>query len=230
MESIITYDTLELFKSKPSIAVLMSGTGSNARSILENTEVRQQYDVRLIATDNSGSNAEQLANEYGLDYLEQPVDRFIDSSERDDYFKSLGLKLGEAGIQGLFYAGFMKISTKPFSRAFPGVNVHPADLTIIGEDGLPVYRGMNALPNMVKDLGYAKATVHVIDTPVDSGSSLAVSEALTPESNETPIDLHERLKVLENELYPATLAAIARGELTVQNLPALNKLPGGINA
>ena len=230
MESTITYDTLELFKSKPSIAVLMSGTGSNARSILENPEVREQYDVRIIATDNSNSNAQPLAHEFDLDLLEQPVERFVNQSERDDYFKTLSHKFGDAGIQGLFYAGFMKISTQSFSRAFPGVNVHPADLTILGENGLPVYRGMDALPYMAKDLGYVKATVHVIDTPVDCGASLAVSEALFPLAGETYTDLHERLKVLENTLYPATLSAIAKGELTAQNLPFLKKQNGGTYA
>lgn len=230
MESTITYDTLELFKSKPSIAVLMSGTGSNARSILENTELREYYDVKLIATDTPSSNAHSIAREFDLDFLEQPVERFVNQSERDNYFKTLGHKLGNAGIQGLFYAGFMKISTQPFSRAFPGVNVHPADLRVIGEDGLPVYRGMNALPQMVHDLGYAKATVHVIDTPVDSGASLAVSEALFPLNGETFADLHERLKALENTLYPATLNAIAKGELTSQNLPVLKKQTGGTYA
>ncbi len=197
----------------------MSGAGSNAQAILEHQAVRKLYDITLVVTDNPASNAQKIANQYGLDFYEQPIDRFSSLQERQDYFEKLGDKFGQAGIQGVFYAGFMKISTPQFATNFPGVNVHPADLTIKGDDSIAKYRGMHALTDMARDLGYVKATVHIIDTPVDSGSSLAVSEPLVAVLNETPEQLHDRLKVLENKLYPETLAAIANGVITIDSLP-----------
>lgn len=205
----------------------MSGSGSNAQAILEHQVVRELYDISLVATDNPTSNAPTIANKYNLDFYEQPVDRFVSTKERQDYFEKLGEKLAQAGIKGIFYAGFMKISTPQFAHSFPGVNVHPADLTIIGNDSIAKYRGMHALNDMARDLGYVKATVHIVDTPVDSGTSLAVSAPIYAVPGEKPEELHDRLKVFENKLYPETLATVAKGLITIDSLPKTQLLRQG---
>jgi phosphoribosylglycinamide formyltransferase-1 len=220
MAESITKDTLQLFQDRPPVAVLMSGSGSNAINLLSNQEIRDFYDIKAVVTDKSTSQARAIAVRFGLPYEElESTTSLADSHTRDEYFESLSKILSNMGVKALFYAGFMKISSEKFTKDFPGVNVHPADLTIEDEDGLPIYRGMDAMNDMARDLGYVSATVHVIDTPVDSGTSLSVSEPLAIRSGESNKDLHERLKKLEHIIYPETLIRMAKGEMNETHLP-----------
>jgi folate-dependent phosphoribosylglycinamide formyltransferase PurN len=56
------------------LAILMSGTGSNARRLLEQPDPR--YEVRLLLTDNPASNAACIAAEFGVEYAELDIYRF----------------------------------------------------------------------------------------------------------------------------------------------------------
>jgi folate-dependent phosphoribosylglycinamide formyltransferase PurN len=56
------------------LAILMSGTGSNARRLLEQPDPR--YEVRLLLTDNPASNAARIAVEFGVQYAELDIYRF----------------------------------------------------------------------------------------------------------------------------------------------------------
>lgn len=220
MAESITADTLHLFQDRPSIAVLMSGTGTNAINLLGNEHVRDLYDIKAIVTDNPNSRAHTIADQFNLFYIEHEAgSRLSTEDERNTYFQSIQTILGSKGIAGIFYAGFMKISSEEFTKHFPGINVHPADLTIKGADGLPLYRGMDAMSSMAKDLGYVKATVHIVDTPVDSGTSISLSDALPVELGESSCALHTRLKVLEHMIYPETLIRMANEPLETTQLP-----------
>lgn len=218
----ILHSVVTLFPTRPKVAVLMSGSGTNAEALLEANEVRQAYDISLIFTDNAGSNASRIAQKFGIPLLEQHTSKFVDKGEREAYFNQLLIELGTRGIQAAIYAGFMKIVSQSFSERIPGVNVHPADLTIHdSETGIAKYRGMKALPEMRKDLGYVASTLHVVDTPVDSGSAIAVSSPLVCQPNWSDQACHERLKVYEHRLYPAGLLLLANNGLELSGLPIL---------
>jgi folate-dependent phosphoribosylglycinamide formyltransferase PurN len=198
----------------------MSGQGSNANTLLSRTDLRDLYDINLIVSDKKESRAVELGETYNVDTLVLPVGRFKTTQERVDYFAGMSKELGQAGVQAAFYAGFMKIVSPQFCVEFPGVNVHPANLEIMGDDGLPKYRGMHAISDMRADLGYAQSTVHVVDPEVDSGTALAISSRVYPESeSETDADLHERLKAYEHRIFPHTLALLGQGLVDVEQLP-----------
>lgn len=219
MSSGLTEAVFDLYPQRPRVAILMSGSGSNAESLLTDEEIRDRYDVRAIVTDNSMSNARPLSEAFGLDLLDRNATRFTDSGEREEYFSSLIRSLGSRGVEAVFYAGFMKISTPAFCETFPGVNVHPADLTILDDSGIAKYRGMNAMPDMRRDLGFVRSTVHVADCPVDTGSAISITGAVIPEASETNAELHQRLKRYEHAIYVGTLQSIARSEIVLSDIP-----------
>ena len=224
----LTESLLESFTQRPATAILMSGYGSNAEAILSDEEIRDLYDIRAIITDNSQSRAVALAENYGVDATVAEVKRFVSSEQRQTYFDSISESLRALGASSLIYAGFMKITPANFCQEFPGVNVHPADLTIMGVDGLPKYRGMSALSEMRLDLGYVRSTVHVVDAPVDSGSAISTSDPEYGNKDETDEELHEKLKVKEHSLYPMTLKIMGRGLVNIQNIPLSSDLVGAM--
>jgi len=215
-------EVFSIYPARPNVAILMSGSGSNAQNLLTNPEVRDHYDITTIVTDNKNSNAIHFAEEYGLAYVERHIDKFRSKEEREVYFDKLSATLGSLGVSAAFYAGFMKVSSEAFARNFPGVNVHPADLTIVDENGIAIHRGMHALSTMRKQTnGLLAASVHVVDNPVDTGSVFAVSDSIACESNLSDQECHRLLQVREHVVYPAALVGIANGTLKRENMPVM---------
>ncbi len=103
-------------------------------------------------------------------------------------------------------AGFGTVMTEEVHRAFPGriLNTHPALLP-----AFPGWHGVrDALAAGVSETG---CTVHVATVEMDAGPILA-QEVVPVLPGDTEETLHERIKVVERSLYPATVKW-ALGEL-----------------
>ncbi len=118
--------------------------------------------------------------------------------------------LQDAGVDLIVLAGFMRILKGDFLRAFASrvVNIHPALLPSF--PGLEAWK--QALDYGVKVTG---ATVHFVDQGVDTGPILA-QQTVPVLAGDTPATLHARIQEAERVLYPAVVAALARGEVSVQ--------------
>ena len=215
----ITEQVFDLYQDRPRAALLMSGLGSNAEAILSSEKLRDLYDFTVVASDNSRSNAAEIAAAHKIPSLVQDHGNFADKQEREDYFNNFRQGIASYGAKIAIYAGFMKIASPTFCEDFPGVNVHPADLTVIGDNGLPKYRGMRALPMMRKDLREVRSTVHVVDSPVDSGTAISLSETITPSSMISDNEAHNQLKANEHAVYTLTLELLGIGKLSPSGMP-----------
>lgn len=207
------------YQERPKTAILMSGAGSNAIAILSSEKLRDLYDFVGIVSDNSSSNGNEIASQFKVPAIIRHQERFNTDIERKDYFDNLTNILTGYGARAVIYAGFMKVASQKFCDTFPGVNVHPADLTIMSNDGLPMYRGMKALPAMRADMGIIRSTVHVVDNPVDSGAAISLSEVLIPPASMPDSDAHYVLKKKEHAVFSLTLELLGLGELNPSNMP-----------
>lgn len=215
----ITQSVFETYASSPRSALLMSGSGTNAEEILSDEEVRQLYDIDVIVTDNEDSNALQIGKRFQVPVLVSHREKFTGRIDRENYFDDLSFQLADRGVSATLYAGFMKIATSSFCTTFPGVNIHPADLTIADTTGQAKYRGMRALTEMRQDTGAVRSTVHIVDTPVDTGSAISLSRYAHFTDEHSDEEVHEILKHEEHKTYKATLIALGRGLLSVERLP-----------
>ena len=213
---------VEICKGNPRIAILMSGTGSNARKILEQRHRYPNFQFTAIATDRPLSHAYAMAREFGLAHT-LVVQWGNVHLKPKPFFDELSLHFRHMGIDFLIYAGFLRVTPKDFLTEFPGINIHPADLTILNDDGLPKYRGMNIVSRALNaGEKYVASTIHVVEEAVDGGLVLAVSKhiPLSPEKRYDAAELHEELKrTCEHALYPQILALLSRSELTGNMLP-----------
>jgi phosphoribosylglycinamide formyltransferase-1 len=111
-------------------------------------------------------------------------------------------------------AGFGTVMTESVHRAFPRriLNTHPALLP-----AFPGWHGVrDALAAGVAETG---CTVHLASLEVDTGPILA-QQAVPVLPGDTEQTLHERIKVVERALYPATIAwALAELEAGRQLAP-----------
>ena len=182
------------------VAVLASGSGTILDAMLEAGVV-----VEVVLVDRP-CGAIQVAADHGVPARLVARDRYDGSFDRLAYTEAVVDELESAGAELVVMAGFGTILAKPIFDRWPGriINTHPALL--------PSFPGWHAVAAAL-DYGVklTGCTVHVATEEVDAGPILAQA-AVAVEPDDTVETLHERIKVVERDLYVRTVRDIvARG-------------------
>jgi phosphoribosylglycinamide formyltransferase-1 len=192
------------------LGVLGSGRGSNFAAIADTCAAGKiPAEVAVVLSDVEGSGILAHARERKIPAQFIPPGKFRTKLEEEAEHAFVGA-LRAARVDLIVLAGFMRVLKGEFLRAFEGriVNVHPSLLPSF--PGLEAWK--QALDHGVKVTG---CTVHFVDAGVDSGAIIG-QQTVPVLDNDTPETLHRRIHAAEHELYPRCVAAIARGEISVQ--------------
>ncbi len=171
-----------------SIVVLISGSGSNLRALLE------ACDNPLFPAKILGVGADSACS--GLEHAEQfGVPTFVvDPKEflsRELWAERLGESIGFLNPDLVVLAGFMKVLPAGFvSRFSPNlINLHPSLL--------PKFPGAHAVEDaLAAGESVTGSTIHIVDQGVDTGPILSQREVSIAQG-ETKAELHERIKAVE---------------------------------
>ncbi|MGO8674625.1 MAG: phosphoribosylglycinamide formyltransferase [Limisphaerales bacterium] len=192
------------------VGVLGSGAGSNFLAIAQACAAGQvPARVALVLCDVPDARILQKARERDIPARFIPPGKFrtkLDEEAEQAYIEAL--RSAEVDLVAL--AGFMRVLGGRFLLAFAGriVNIHPSLLPSF--PGLEAWKQAHAYG--VKVSG---CTVHFVDAGVDSGPIIG-QQAVPVLDEDTPESLHQRIHAAEHELYPRCLAAIARGQVSLQ--------------
>lgn len=192
------------------IGVLGSGKGSNFVAIADACRAGTvPAEVVLVVSDVADAGILERARERGLPARFLPPGKFrtkLDEEAERAYIEALR----GARVDLVVLAGFMRVLKGAFLDAFAGriINIHPSLLPSF--PGLEAWK--QALAHGVKVTG---CTVHFVNAGVDAGPIIGqqVVPALDDDTAET---LHQRIQLAEHALYPRCVAALARGEISVQ--------------
>ncbi len=197
-------------KQKYRLGVLGSGKGSNFTSIADACAAGTvPAEVALVVSDVADAPILERARDRGLPAQFIPPGKFrtkLDDEAERAYIEALQ----KARVDLVVLAGFMRILKGEFLRAFAQrvINIHPALLPSF--PGLEAWK--QALDYGVKVTG---VTVHFVDQGIDTGPILG-QQMVPVLEGDTPATLQARIQEAERALYPAVIAALARGEITVQ--------------
>ena len=181
------------------LCVLVSGSGT----ILE-AMVRAGLDVALVAADRR-CRALDVGFGAGVETLlasREEFGGFSPNFERDGFTIELTGALRTREIDLVAMAGFGTILTKPFHVAYPGrvLNTHPSLL--------PAFKGWHAVAQaLASGVAETGCTVHIATEALDDGPVLAQRRVVV-EPDDTEADLHERIKLVERELYPLVVGRV----------------------
>ena len=194
-----------------SIVVLISGSGSNLKALLEATD-NPLFGAKIVAV-GSDNAADGLAHaeRFGVSTFVVSPGSF---DTRENWANVLLANVNHFKPDLVVLAGFMKILPANFVASLTPnlINTHPSLL--------PAFPGAHA----VRDALDAKAqvtgvTIHVVDEGVDTGPHIAqASVPVLAEDSEA--ELHERIKAVERELLVSTVKDIAAKKI---HLPSLSK-------
>ncbi len=182
------------------IAVLASGSGTILEAI-----IAAGLPVELVIADRQ-CRALDVAAAEGITALSIERTSFGDDFDRSAFTAEVTAALREANIKLVVMAGYGTILAQPIYDEFAGwvINTHPALL--------PSFKGWHAVRDALAfGVKVTGCTVHVATLEVDDGPILA-QRAVAVEPDDTEESLHERIKIVERELYIETLQGIvARG-------------------
>ena len=187
-----------------SVVVLISGSGSNLRALLEAAD-NPLYPARILAV-GSDVPADGLAHadQFGIPTFVVNPKAF---ESREAWAEMLLSNINYFKPDLVVLAGFMKILPANFVRALSPnlINMHPSLL--------PNFPGAHAVRDALA-AGATKtgATIHVVDEGVDTGPILAQRE-LEILPDETEAELHERIKTIERALIVQTVREIAEQKI-----------------
>jgi phosphoribosylglycinamide formyltransferase 1 len=190
------------------IGVLVSGRGSNLAAILEAC-ARPGFPARVavVISDRERALALERARAAGVEALWINPKDFAD---REAFDAVLVRELTARGVGLVCNAGFMRILSAVYVRAFAGraLNIHPSLLPSF--PGLHAQR--QALDHGVKIAG---ATVHFVDEGMDSGP-IVLQAAVPVEPGDTEETLAARILVQEHRIYPEAIRLFAEGRLRIE--------------
>jgi phosphoribosylglycinamide formyltransferase-1 len=190
------------------IGVLVSGRGSNLAAILEAC-ARPGFPARVavVISDRERALALERARAAGVEALWINPKDFAD---REAFDAVLVRELTARGVGLVCNAGFMRILSAVYVRAFAGraLNIHPSLLPSF--PGLHAQR--QALDHGVKVAG---ATVHFVDEGMDSGP-IVLQAAVPVEPGDTEETLAARILVQEHRIYPEAIRLFAEGRLRIE--------------
>jgi phosphoribosylglycinamide formyltransferase-1 len=184
------------------LGVLISGRGSNMLAIagaIENGLIPDSA-IEVVISDRPDAAGLVKAAERGLKTVAIPRE----GRTREDHDSLIVEALREHEVELVCLAGYMRLLSKDFIRAFPNriINIHPSLL--------PSFKGLDA-QKQAFDYGVkvTGCTVHFVDEELDHGAIIAQSVVYV--SDEDTADMvSAKILEKEHELYVDSLAKIVR--------------------
>jgi phosphoribosylglycinamide formyltransferase-1 len=193
------------------LGVLVSGSGTNLQAILDAVRERKlDAHVRTVISNKPDAFALERAKRAAIPTR---VVSHQDYESREAFDTALVAALRDAGAEWIVLAGFMRLLTPVFLRAFPGriVNIHPALL--------PAFPGVHAQQQaLLYGVKVTGCTVHFVDEGVDTGPVIA-QRALAVREDDDLETLTARLLVEEHAAMVEALRWISEGRVEIVPAP-----------
>ena len=188
------------------IAILASGSGTNAQRLMEHFATNSTARVVLVGSDQSKAGVLQRAWDMGV-----PSYVFNGAQLRDG---TLLRELQGQRIDLLVLAGFMRLIPADLVQAFPQriLNIHPALLPKYGGKGMYGMHVHNAV--IAARESESGITIHYVNERYDEGEHLLQAKCPVLPSD-TPESLAERIHGLEHAHYPGVVERVVDGLGTV---------------
>jgi phosphoribosylglycinamide formyltransferase-1 len=183
--------------AKLKAAVLISGTGSNLKALIDAVKSGQlALDIVRVVSNRAEAGGIEYARAANIPVSVISHQSYPDRQAHDDVVAQV---LDGDQAELVILAGYMRILGENFTASFNGrmINLHPSLL--------PLYKGLNtytrALQAGDRETG---ASIHIVTSGLDSGP--VISQVRIPiESDDDAESLRNKLGPLEHKLLVATV-------------------------
>ncbi len=185
---------MEKSSGKRNTAILISGRGSNLKSLIKYSKKKKSLiKIVLVVSNNFNAKGLNYANKYKINNI------FIKYSNRKIFENRLLKLLKKNNVDLICLAGFMKILSGSFIKKFyrPILNIHPSLL--------PKYKGLNTHNRAIQNKDkYSGATVHIVNEKLDSGK-IILQEKVKILKSDSVRNLEKKVLKIEHKIYPKAI-------------------------
>jgi len=191
--------------------VLISGSGSNLQSLIENSK-DIDLEISCVISNNPNAYGLERAKEAGIATKILEHTKF---PSRESYDKSLKKIIDEYKPEIIILAGFMRILTANFVNSYLGkiINIHPSLL--------PKHQGLNTHERAIQAGDKIHGvSIHFVTAELDGGPVIA-HKSIKINENENPKSLAKRVLKEEHKIYPMVVKWYTQGRLYYKNNKAI---------
>ena len=183
------------------IGILISGRGSNMVALVDAAASGEIPDseVAVVISDKTDAPGLAKARERGVGTT--VIER--NGRSREEHDAEIVGELKRRGIELVCLAGYMRLLSPPFIRAFPNqiINVHPSLL--------PAFPGLDAQRQAFEaGAEFSGCTVHYVDERLDNGPTI-LQQWVAIEKGDSVKSLSERILNAEHKLYVEAVRHLA---------------------
>jgi phosphoribosylglycinamide formyltransferase 1 len=194
--------------SMPSIAVLVSGNGSNLQALIDaRNGGTLDANIVLVLSNNETAYALERAKRAGIETVCVPHRTF---PTREEFDAHVVAELRRRNVEWVVFAGFMRLITNVLLNAYENriLNLHPSLL--------PAFPGKNAIEQaLAYGVKVSGCSVHLVTTEMDAGP--IVDQVTVPvQANDTAETLGQRIHAAEHSLLVRCVQAAVTGRLRVE--------------
>jgi len=189
------------------IGILISGRGSNMTAIVDAVQSGEisPAEVVVVISDKTRAEGLEKARKRGIETV--VVTRRTRTREEHD--AEIIDELKRRGVELVCLAGYMRLLSCDFVRAFPDriVNIHPSLL--------PAFPGLDAQRQAIEyGVRVSGCTVHFVDDELDHGA-IILQKAVEVADDDTAESLSAKILEHEHALYIDAIKRIAVGNFQI---------------
>lgn len=192
---------------KVAIGVLVSGSGSNLQSIIDQIEAGN-LDATINVVISNVPNVLALERAQKHNIPTELIDH-RNFEAREDFERKLIEVLNKYSTELVVMAGFMRVLTPFFINTFHYriINIHPALL--------PSFQGIHAQERAFEyGVKFSGCTVHFADDGVDTGP-IIIQSVVPVLDDDTAATLQQRILKEEHRIFPQAIQLYAEGKLEI---------------
>lgn len=196
------------------LGILLSGRGSNFLAIADSIRAKRlAAEIAIVISNRPDAPGLEAARQRGLNT------RLIPSKgrTREEHDAEVVAALREANVDLVCLAGYMRLLSPEFVRAFPNriLNIHPSLL--------PAFPGLDAQKQAVEyGVKISGCTVHFVDEHLDHGAIILQKTVPVLEEDDHH-SLSARILDQEHIAYSEAIGMVLSGEIEVQGRKVVRK-------
>jgi phosphoribosylglycinamide formyltransferase 1 len=188
------------------LGILLSGRGSNFEAIADSVRAgRLPAEIAVVISNRADAAGLESAKRRGLKTVLIPSKGRV----REEHDREVMAALREAKVDLICLAGYMRLLSPEFVRAFPDriLNIHPSLL--------PAFPGLDAQKQAIEHgAKVSGCTVHFVDEHLDHGPIILQKTVPVLEGDDEQT-LAERILEQEHIAYTEALRRLLAGEVEV---------------
>lgn len=196
------------------LGILLSGRGSNFEAIADSVQAgRLPVEIAIVISNRAEAPGLESARRRGLNAKLIPSK----SRVREEHDAEVVAALKDANVDLVCLAGYMRLLSPEFIRAFPNriLNIHPSLL--------PAFPGLEAQKQACEyGAKISGCTVHFVDEHLDHGA-IILQRTVPVLENDDAHSLAARILEQEHIAYTEAIKLVISGEIEVEGRRVVRK-------